>query len=152
MEFKYEIVDAKPISVISVRKRTSVSELPKELGKAYGSIVNYLTGLGETPMGPAFAAYHNMDMNDLDVEMGFPLENVVEGTEELVVKEIPGGKQISCVHTGPYDAMEPTYSELMQYMAENGLEPTGVAYEFYYNGPEEVSPKDLVTKIMFPLK
>lgn len=152
MDFKYEIVEAKPIPVISVRKKTTVGKLPTELGKAYGSIVNYLTGLGETPVGPAFAAYYNMDMEDLDVEMGFPLENVVDSSEELVVKEIPGGKQISYMYKGSYAEMEPTYNEMMLYMAENGLEPTGIAYEFYYNAPDEVPEKELLTKIMFPLK
>lgn len=48
--------------------------------------------------------------------------------------------------------MEPVYNEMMLYMAENELEPVGVAYEFYYNSPEEVPEKELLTKIMFPLK
>lgn len=62
--------------------------------------MNYLTKLGENPVGPAFAGYHNMDMEDLDVEMGFPLENKVESADDLIVKEIPGGLQISYMYKG----------------------------------------------------
>lgn len=152
MEFKYEIVDAKPIPVISIRKRTSAQSLPGELAKAYGSIVTYLTDIGVTPLGPAFAAYHNMDMSDLDVEMGFPLKKKVPESGEIMVREIPGGPQISYMHKGPYTELESAYNEMMQYMAENELIPTGVAYEFYFNAPDAVSEKELLTKIMFPLK
>jgi len=38
------------------------------------------------------------------------------------------------------------------WMQKNQYIPTGVAYEFYLNSPEEVQESELLTRIMFPLK
>ena len=48
--------------------------------------------------------------------------------------------------------MGPTYDAINASIAEQGCEPTGVVYEFYLNGPMEVSPQELQTQIVFPLK
>jgi effector-binding domain-containing protein len=135
-----------------MRTRTSVDNLPQELGKAYYGIIQYLNEIGEKPMEAAFAAYYNMDMEDLDIEMGFPVIKPLAGKGEIKASEIPAGKQVSYLYKGPYNGMEPVYNAMMQWINENGHTPTGVAYEFYYNSPEEVPESELLTKVVFPLK
>jgi len=42
-----------------------------------------LNELGEKPLEAAFAAYYNMDMENLDVEMGFPVAKPLAGRGEI---------------------------------------------------------------------
>lgn len=150
--YKFQVTEQPAQPVLSVRKRTSVGNLPQELGKAYGAIIEYLNEIGEQPLNVAFAAYYNMDMENLDVEMGFPVPKVLPGKGEIKTGEIPAGKQVFYLHKGSYNTMEPAYHAMMQWIEENGYIPTGVSYEFYYNSPGEVDESELLTKIMFPLK
>lgn len=152
MEYKIEVEERPAQPVLSVRTRTAVSNLPQELGKAFRAIIAYLDELGEKPAGAAFAGYYNTDMNDLDVEIGFPVAKALPGRGVIKAGEIPGGKQVSCLHKGPYNQVEPAYAALMRFVDENGYTATGVSYEFYYNSPAEVPESELLTKIVFPLE
>ena len=152
MSFKIELSEQPAQPVLSIRTRTAVGNLPQVLGKAYGDIIQYLNELGEQPLGPAFTAYYNMDMEDLDIEIGFPVARPLAGKGEIAASQIPAGKQVSCFHKGPYNKVEPVYNAMMQWINENGYTPTGVAYEFYYNSPDEVPESELLTKVMFPLQ
>ncbi|MDO7787360.1 GyrI-like domain-containing protein [Desulforamulus aquiferis] len=152
MDYKFELNEQQAQPVLSMRTRTAVGNLPQELGKAYHTIINYLNELGEKPFEAPFAAYYNMDMEDLDVEMGFPVAKPLPGKGEIKSSEIPAGRQVSCMYKGPYNQMEPVYNAMMQWINENGYAPTGVAYEFYYNSPMEVPESELLTKVVFPIK
>ena len=152
MQYKFEVAEQAAQPVLSIRSRTSVEKLPQKIGEAYGSIMQYLNEIGEQPQEAPFVAYYNMDMEDLDVEMGFPVAKPTTGRGEINLGEIPTGKQVSYLYKGPYKEMEPVYNAMMQWMAENGHTPTGVGYEFYYNSPNEVPESELLTRIVFPLK
>lgn len=152
MNYQFELGSQPAQPVLSMRTRTSVDELPQALGKAYASIIGYLDEIGEKPIDAPFAAYYNMDMENLDVEMGFPVARAIEGKGEILAGEIPAGKQVWHLYKGPYAQMAPVYNALTQWMGENGHIPTGVVYEFYCNSPAEVPESELLTKIVFPLK
>lgn len=152
MEFKFAITEQPAQPVLSVRFRTAVADLPQELGRVYGAVAQYLGEMGESPSGDPFAAYYNMDMEDLDVEAGFPVTKTLPARGEIKAGEIPGSKQVSYLHKGPYPDSEPAYNAMMKWIQENNLTPTGTAYEFYLNSPLEVPESELLTKIVFPLK
>jgi effector-binding domain-containing protein len=129
-----------------------VQELGRVLGESYGAIAQYLGELGEQPAGPPFAAYHNEDMQDLDVEIGFPVARELPGRGGIQAGELPGGKVATCLYIGPYSGIEPAYTALSRWVEENDCQPTGVAYEVYVSDPDETPPQELHTQIVFPLK
>jgi effector-binding domain-containing protein len=147
-----EVVETAAQPALFVRTVTPVGNLPQELGKAFTAIMQYLGELGEQPANAPFTAYYNMDMEHLEVEIGFPVTKALPARGDIAAGEIPAGKKVTRMYKGPYMGMEPVYAEIAQYMEENGLEPTGVVYEFYYNSPCEVSESELLTKIVFLLK
>ncbi len=152
MAYSCEIKERAPQPVLSMRIKTTAQELPQQMGRMFGAVAQYLGELGEPPAGPPFAAYHNMDMQNLDVEGGFPVSKVFAGKGEIQAGEIPGGKAASCLYTGPYPEMVPAYNALTEFVKANGCEPTGVSYEFYLNDPAGTPPQNLMTMIVFPLK
>jgi len=102
--------------------------------------------------GMPFALYHNMDMSNLDVEIGFPISGAVAGEGEIRASTIPGGKVVRAVHTGPYETIESTYNALFAFARENKLPLADWMYEFYLNSPESVPPDKLETEICLPIK
>jgi effector-binding domain-containing protein len=113
--------------------------------------MEHLEALGEYPTGEPFAAYFNMDMQDLDIEAGFPVAKPLPGKGEIQPGEIPGGMAAICHYTGPYSGVAPAYEQLSQFLTDEGFTPIGPAYEWYLSEPD-VPPQDIKTDIAFPVK
>ena len=151
MAYNCELKEQPAQPALSVRTRASVQDLPALFGKTYGAIMQYLGELGEQPTGMPFSAYYNMDMQNLDVGIGFPVARKLASRGEIQASEFPGGKLASVMHVGPYDQCGPAYDALTQWVKAQGYETTGVAYELYYSGPE-TPPQEIRTEIVYPLK
>jgi len=152
MEYRFELLDRPAQPALVVRTRAPVQSLPQVVGQAYGAIMQVAGQLGVQPSGAPFVAYYNMDMADLDMEIGFPFERKLTGKGNVLAGEIPGGRAAACLHVGPYDQVSAAYEALQQWMQANGHVPTGVAYEFYLNDPQATPPAELQTRLVFPLK
>ena len=152
MAHPFELLDRPAQPTLSVRTRTPAQNLSQVIGQAYGAIMQHAGRLGVLPIGAPFVAYYNMDMEDLDLEIGFPFEQRLEGSGNVLAGEIPGGKAASCLHVGPYDQLGAAYEGLQGWMQANGYVPTGVAYEFYLNDPQTTPTEELQTQVVFPLK
>lgn len=152
MNDQFELQEKEVQPVISIRTRSAVGDLPQVLGAAYGSIMNYLSGIGVEPAGAPFVGYYNMDMQDLDIEVGFPVAKSLAGKDEIKASVIPAGKRVSCYYKGPYSQMESTYNAIMEWVADNGYTWTGLSYEFYFNSPMDVPESELLTEIVLMLK
>jgi len=129
-----------------------MENLPQVIGQAYGEIMQYMAELGEPPSDVPFTAYYNLDMQDLDLEIGFPVAKSLPAKGEIKSNEIPQGKYVSCMYKGAYSQMEEPYNEMFKWIEEKGYEQKGVYYEFYYNSPNEAPESELLTKIVMALK
>ncbi|OGO37955.1 MAG: transcriptional regulator [Chloroflexi bacterium RBG_16_57_11] len=152
MALTCKLVQKEAQPVLSIRTFTTEAELPALVGRVYGAIAQYLGELGESPAGPPFAAYYNMDMQHLDTELGFPVGKALPGRGEIQSGEIPGGWRASVLYTGPYQGMGSGYEALTEFVKASGREATGVAIEFYLNSPMDTPVDGLQTLIVFPLK
>jgi effector-binding domain-containing protein len=137
---------------MSVRTRSAVQDLPQLLGKVYGKVAQYLGTQGVQPIGPPYVGYYNMDMQDLDLEIGFPVAQVIQGQGDVQSSEIPEGQYATCLYTGPYSDIGLAYTALTQWVDTQGSETTGVAYELYLNDPAQTAPEELQTQILFLLE
>jgi effector-binding domain-containing protein len=152
MAYTCEIKEVPLQHTVCSRTRTSVSNLPQLMGEVYGQIMTFLAQSGETAVGAPYSAYYNMDMEDLDVEIGIPVGKPLNPQGELKSGEMPAGRYAACLHTGPYNEVESAYRELTAWMESKGHEPTGVAYEIYLNDLAETPPEQLLTEVLFPIK
>ncbi|QGG48331.1 GyrI-like domain-containing protein [Heliorestis convoluta] len=123
--------------------------MPALFGKAYEAIFQHLLEIGEKPAGIPFGAYYNMDMDNLDIEIGVPVSKQFSGKGDIQASEIPASHQVSYLYKGPYKDSASVYEAMQKWTMENAYSPTGVVYEFYYNSPLEVPESELLTKIVF---
>ncbi len=134
----------------SIRTRAKVEDLPMLIGEGYCRMAEYLKELGELLSDVPYVAYHNMDMQNLDVEIGFPVSKVLPEKGEIQSGSIPESNVVFCMYLGPYRDMASTYGEMAGWIEKNGLTPTGTVYECYYNGPE-YPESELLTMIAMPM-
>ncbi|MGM9988031.1 MAG: GyrI-like domain-containing protein [Bacillaceae bacterium] len=146
-----ELLKCNEQPALSIRTKTSVEKLPQLIGESFGKMSAYLTELNEQLADVPFVAYHNMDMHNLDVEIGFPVTTSLPAKEEINSVMIPAGKVIFCMYRGPYRDMEPLYNEMASWIEQHGYEAVGTAYEYYYNGLE-FPESELLTKVVMPIK
>jgi effector-binding domain-containing protein len=151
MVYQCELKQQVAQPALTVRTRAAVQDLPQLFGKTYGAIMQYLGELGEQPVGAPFAAYYNMDMQNLDIEIGFPVAHKLAGKAEIQASEFPGGRLATTLHIGPYDQCGSAYEALTQWITTNGYEAAGTAYEIYFSDPS-TPPQEMRTEIVFPLK
>ena len=136
---------------LSIRTRTKVESLPMLIGESYGKMAAYLKELGEFLSDIPYVAYHNMDMQDLDVEIGFSVPKALPGKDSIKAGSIPAGKIVFCMYRGSYSEIEPAYNEMAKWIEDNGYTPVGTSYEHYYNGPE-FPESEMLTRIVMPIK
>ena len=144
------LLEQPEVPTLVVRTRTRVQDMPLLIGKSYGRIAAYLGEIGRHMAGIPFVAYHNMDMQDLDVELGFPVAGRLPGKGDIQPGTIPAGLTVVCLYQGAYSGLQGAYAEMAAWIQEHGYVPSGVAYEFYFNGPE-FSEQLLLTQIAFPV-
>ncbi len=147
-----EIVSQSTCPAMTIRTRSAVQDLPMVIGQSYASIARYLQDAGASPSGPPFVIYYNMDMQNLDVEIGFPVARMLPDHGDIHASELPGGDMGVCLHTGPYDTMCGTYEALNRFIGEQGRTAIGTAIEEYLNAPGETPPEKLLTRIILPLR
>ena len=68
-----EFFDIPETPTVSIRTHVAVEGLPGLIGQSYGAIMQYMGELGEPIAGEPFVIYYNLDMKNLDVELGFPV-------------------------------------------------------------------------------
>ncbi len=149
--YSFDVVSQKARPTMIMRARISLPQLPTVIAQSLGAVVEYLGRLGEHPAGPPFVAYHNQDMADLAVEIGFPVERPLTGQGAIVAGAIPAGRHATCLFTGAYSEIGSVYEALNQWIADHGWQVAGTTYEFYLNDPANTRPEFLQTLIAFPL-
>ena len=135
---------------LSIRTITKVENLPGLIGESYGKMADYLKERGEFLADVPYVAYYNMDMQRLDVEIGFPVAAPLPGKGEVKAGIIPAGKVVTCMYRGAYSEIEPVYTEMLQWIEDNNCRPTGTSYEYYYNGPG-FPENEMLTMVVMPI-
>lgn len=152
MSYSCELSSIEAHPALTIRSRGTVDDLPDIFESSFASLVAYLEELGEDIAGPPFAIYYNLEMEELDVEMGLPVARALPGKGDITSIQIAAESAASTIHTGPYEEIESAYLALAEWMNQNGHEPAGASYEFYLNDPGTTDPEELQTVIFMPLK
>lgn len=152
MSYLFQVVETKPQPAVTIRRLTSANNLPTIVEEVFNTIVDYISKKEGLALGPAFIAYYSMDENNLDVEIGFPINEEIEEHGDIKCSEIPGGQRVVGYYKGAYGYMTYVYDEMLKWILLNGLEPSSLVYEYYFNSPQNVPENELLTKIEFLLK
>ena len=115
------LLEQPEMPTLVVRTRTRIQDMPLLIGKTYGSIAAYLGELGHHMAGIPFVAYYNMDMQDLDVDLGFPVAGRLPGKGDIQAGTIPAGLMVTSLYQGAYSGLQGAYAEMAVWIQEGTL-------------------------------
>lgn len=150
MDYRCELTERPAQPTLAIRVRSPVEDLPEAFGDAYSAIIGYLGELGEQPAGMPYAAYHDMDMRDMDVEIGWPIARELPDRDDIKASKIPAGTYASVMHVGPYDRLHEAHEALAGWVEAQGRRTSGPPYEFYFSEPE-TPPDETTTQVVIAL-
>ena len=141
-----EIRDLLPHPTAAVRLRAPTSKLSELFDLHLPNIADRLGDMGVDPAGPPYARYHSYGPEEVDVEIGIPVDRplpnvraLAEAEEgEMAAGELPGGPAAIIVHLGSYDGLAQTYDLLHDWIHEQGRDEGPAPWESYVDDPTEV--------------
>ena len=145
-----ELVKIGKQPILSVRTTTNAASLPSAIGESFRKIAEYLKEIDELMSDVPFVAYHNLDPEDMEIEIGFPVPASFPGKGDAKASFLEETLAVFCMFLGSYSDMEPLYNEMTSWIEENGYRFSGAYYEFYYNGIE-FPESELLTKVFIPV-
>jgi effector-binding domain-containing protein len=137
---------------VSIHGRVKMSEIPQFIGAAYSEIWMEMKRNGWESTGPPFVYYRSWSGGEVDLDCGFPVKGVPVGTDRIRPFTLPVVKAAKALHKGPYRDLVRTYELVERWMKAEGLEAADYMWEYYLNDPTMVSPEELMTEIVWPIK
>ncbi len=126
------------------------SEYADFMGNAIGGILPLIAERGVFPSSGPIVCFHNMELEALDVEIGFQIARPVEGNGDITSKTLPSHTIAVTIDRGPYEKQDPTLEELMNWIPEHDFETAGGIYYHYLNG-EEQPQSEYLTEMYIPV-
>jgi len=151
-EYQVLIKKVEPQIIASIR-----DVLPSygHIGPLYEEIFSHLGSNGGRPAGPTIFICHDHEYKeqDVDVEVGVPIAQVIPGSGRVNVYELAGIEQAACtIYKGSYEGIGEAYKAIMAWVESNGYQITGPDRELYLTSPADTSdPASYVTEIQFPV-
>jgi len=140
--------------VLFIRSKIRVEDIPKVIGESFAKLGAYLHELDELLTDVpyvSFPGYENIDENNMEIVIGFPVGRQLAAKDDIQSDVIPARKIIFCMYKGDYGKMTEVYNDMGEWIKSNGYESSGTCYEYYYNGPDYPA-EEMLTKVVISLK
>lgn len=136
---------------LTIRKTINfMEEYTTFADESFRKILDYVSSLDALVSDGPIVCFHNMDMEQLDVEAGFPVAKQIMGRDEITSNTIPVQKGVTAIDLGDYVNQDPTLEELFSWIQNHGLRPVGDIYYQYLNETNRPASQYL-TKMFIPI-
>ncbi|MBI4744875.1 MAG: MerR family transcriptional regulator [Actinobacteria bacterium] len=144
-EFEVEEKEFDTLLIAGVRYKGKYSDC----GEAFKKISK---AMGWNICGKPFNLYYDSEYKeeDADIETCMPVKKG-KNVEGISVRELPGGKGVSLIHKGPYEALGRSYEKIMAYIKGKGYRPKLPTREVYLKGPGMIfkgNPENYLTEFL----
>jgi effector-binding domain-containing protein len=117
-----EITECAEQPYVAIRARVPMQQLG-EVADRIGDVFGWIASHGLAPAGPPFFRYNVIDMErQLEVEVGVPVQAVVDGDDQVISGVIPAGRFATVIHVGPPDSLVGATEALLDWAAQQGLQ------------------------------
>ncbi|MPW24247.1 transcriptional regulator [Alkalibaculum sp. M08DMB] len=145
------VVEQSAYYTLAIRKTINfMTEFQDFSAQGYAKIMDYITSENTFVAGAPIVCFHNMDLEKLDIEVGFPIATRMDGVEDIQCIEIPAQKIVTAIDQGAYELQDPTLEELFSWVNSSSYEMIGKIYYQYLNTPDRPA-SEYLTKMMLPI-
>lgn len=127
----------------------------KEYSEFMGTTINNILSIIEEnktlPSSGPIVCFHNIELEALDVEIGFEIAKPINAQSPIEALVIPSRTVAITIDRGPYEKQDPTLELLMNWIPENGYKAVGGIYYHYLNGVEQPQ-EEYLTQMYIPVE
>jgi effector-binding domain-containing protein len=106
---------------VGVRELVTMTSFDR-IADRIGELAGWMAAHGVRPAGAPFFRYLTIDMHrELDVEAGFPVDDVVDVDGDVFLRTLPAGRYATSTHTGHPDGLLDATAGLLAWADEQGL-------------------------------
>ncbi|MCC0784753.1 GyrI-like domain-containing protein [Clostridioides sp. ES-S-0108-01] len=146
------VVEQSAYYALVIRKTINfMDEFQEFSAQGYAKIMGYVKRKNTFVAGEPIVCFHNMDLENLDIEIGFPTSTKMEGVDDIQSIEIPAQKIVTAIDQGDYLLQDSTLEELFAWIQSSPYEIIGEIYYQYLNTPNRPT-NELLTKMMLPIR
>lgn len=131
-----ELVTNPELHLASVRARVKLEEIRGLFDSAFPKIFAALGKAGIAPASAPLGVTHGEPGESFDMSVAVPVAVTFVGDGEVHGETIPEGRAARLLALGSYDGLGAAYGKLYAWIEEQGLVPTGLAWEEYLTEPE----------------
>lgn len=121
MAYDISIKEIKPQRFAGVRAKTTINKVTEKVTQLLNETAEYLETQGVKPTGPGFGVYYEVGAVVVDVEVGYPIEDEIDGNDRVHLGELPGVKAAVANYEGPHNAMPDAHRAVHTWMHENDV-------------------------------
>lgn len=145
------VVDQSAYYALVIRKTINfMNEFQEFSAQGYAKIMDYIKSKNTFAGGAPIVCFHNMDLEKLDIEIGFPIATKMDGVDNIQCIEIPSQKIVTAIDQGPYELQDPTLEELFAWINSSPYKMIGDIYYQYLNTPNRPA-SEYLTKMILPI-
>lgn len=130
-----ELVTNPELHLATVRARVRGDEIRSLFDRAFPMIFAALGKAGIAPAAAPLGVTHGEPGETFDMSVAVPVSAPFAGDGEVRPETIPEGRAARLVVRGDYSGLGPAYERLYAWIDEQGLAPTGLAWEEYLTEP-----------------
>ena len=116
-----QLQDRAAVTYAAIRVRLSMGELGPALAKLWPEVSAWLDERGIMPAGRPLIRYHVIDMPEVEIAVGLPIEPGAVGDGRIEVGELPAGRYAGLVHVGSYEDLVQANVDLRRWAADHGV-------------------------------
>ncbi|MFN7149182.1 MAG: GyrI-like domain-containing protein [Microthrixaceae bacterium] len=152
------IVELEARPTVSIRSRVPMTEMTAFFDGSFATLAAVLATTEATPTGAPFGLYRGMPTDEVDVEVGFPLDRPVEDAVVAAnagtrASTLPGGEVATTVHQGSFDDLGGAWQSLAEWISAQGRSMGAVMWEVYLTEPSpDMDPAELRTELFWLLE
>ena len=144
---------------LGIRTSVKVKEIGRVLPPLHSQIADWMELRGIQPSGALFFRYLVIGLEELEMEVGVPVEKAVPGQGVIRAEALPAGCYAILLHTGPFSGLRDATQSLLEWAEKKGIEwQMGIAgdseawearLENYLNVGLEKNPEKWETELAF---
>lgn len=134
-----EIVDVKSIVLALTETRVKQSEIPARIRGMFDIVYAWLRSSEVEQTGHNYAIYDQFGRTDMRMRVGFPVSNRFQDSDRVVCAELPAGRAVHTIHSGPYHQMHDAHTRLNEWCDQHAIVANGMSWEVYGDWHEDES-------------
>ena len=121
MGYDVRVKEFKEQTFAAVRAKTTINKVAEKAKQLMTEIGEYLDAQGIKPTGPGFSVYYEVGAIVVDMEVGYPVDTIVEGNERVHSGTLPAVKAATTIYEGPHQEMPAAHRAVHAWMHDNNV-------------------------------